>query len=245
MPADTNAIRFEVNGSERVGIYYLAETDQPAPFALFLHGMPGSEKNHDIAQALRAKGWHVLVIHFGGTWGSAGDYDMRQHPTDAAAALDFALGYSAKIDPTKIAVLGYSMGSRAALRVAHTDTRIGAVVSLGGFSDFSEVMLDPSFYPAVAPFLRGSTPDSLNKQFLSLGTGLQPYETVEALTPRPVLVVHATEDEVVPYFYGEALGATGEHVTFVPINGANHAFAAHRAELVTVVCDFLTRWANG
>lgn len=245
MPADTNAIRFEVNGSERVGIYYLAETDQPAPFALFLHGMPGSEKNHDIAQALRAQGWHVLVIHFGGTWGSGGDYDLQQHPAEALAALDFALGYPAKIDPAKIAVLGYSMGSRAALMTAHADSRIGSVVSLGGFSDFSEVMLDPSFYPAVAPFLRGSTPESLSKQFMRLGDGLQPYEVAANLAPRPVLVVHGTQDEVVPYFYGEALGTSGANVTFRAIDGANHAFAAHRAELVNIVCDFLTDWANG
>lgn len=241
MPADTTAIRFEVNGSGRVGIYYIAETEQPAPFALFLHGLPGSEKNHDIAQALRALGWHVLVIHFGGAWGSDGAYDLLQHPVDAAAALDFALTYPAKIDPSRIAVVGYSMGSRAALRAAHADLRFGAVVSLGGFSDFSEVMLDPSFYPSVVPFLRDATPERLSEQFARLGIGLQPYEAAQGIVPRPVLVVHGTADEVVPYFYGEALGATGEHVRFVPIEGANHAFAAHRAELVSVVCDFLTQ----
>jgi hypothetical protein len=245
MPADTTAIRFEVNGSERVGIYYLAETEQPAPFALFLHGMPGSEKNHDIAQALRASGWHVLVIHFGGTWGSAGDYDLRHHPAEAVAALDFALSYPAKIDSAKIAVLGYSMGSRAALLSAHDESRFKAIVSLAGFSDFSEVLLDPSFYPTVIPFLRGATESGMSKQMASIGNGLQPYEAIVALAPRPVLVVHGTQDEVVPYFYGEALAGTSEHVTFRPIDGANHAFAAHRAELVTVVCDFLTRWANG
>ena len=73
--ADTDALFFPItrpNGDQHilVGTYYLADTDQPAPFALLLHGIPGSEKNHDLAQHLRADGWHVLVLHFSGTWGS-------------------------------------------------------------------------------------------------------------------------------------------------------------------------------
>ncbi|MCU0466146.1 MAG: prolyl oligopeptidase family serine peptidase [Anaerolineae bacterium] len=242
MPADTNAIRFEFDGSERVGIYYLAETDQPAPLALLLHGMPGSEKNHDLAHALRALGWHALVIHFGGTWGSAGDYDLHQHPAEAVAALDFALAYpAAPIDPARVAVIGYSMGSRAALMAAHVDPRFKAVVSLAGFSDFTETMLAPSFYDSVAPFMRGATPAVLSKQFLRLGDGLQPHEAAAALAPRPVLVVHGTDDEVVPSFHADTLGAAGSHIAKVMVAGANHVFATQRPALIDAVCGFLSR----
>jgi pimeloyl-ACP methyl ester carboxylesterase len=243
MPADTHAVHFEVAGALRVGVYYTAG-DGPAPLALMLHGFPGSEKNHDLAQALRALGWHVLVLHFGGAWGSGGLYDLTQHPQDAQAALDFALSdrAPAPVDVRSIAVIGYSMGGRAALIAAHADERIGAVVSMGGFSDFSDTLLESSFFAPSLPFLHGATVEGLTAQFGVLARTLQPYEAAAAIAPRPVWVVHGTADEVVPYYHAPALAAGGSHIQLLPIEGANHTFASHRAPLIEAVCGALQAW---
>lgn len=235
--ADTTAIKF---GTGQIGVYYLADTDQPAPFAMLLHGIPGSEKNHDLAYQLRGRGWHVLVLHFAGAWGSAGSYDPQNHPAEVRTALDFVLSDKSPrlIDPSKIALVGFSLGGRAALLAAAEDERIKAVVSMGGICDFTEIMWIDEFYEGAAQFLNVTDVPDLKKRIASLSEGLQPNEALPKIAPRPVLLTQGTEDEIVPFYHLECFG-THNHVTKVPIQGANHLFALHRTELIQTVTQFL------
>lgn len=246
MPADTTSVCFPAQGGHTlVGVYYLAETTEPAPLAVLLHGFPGAEKNHDLAHTLRADGWHVLVPHFSGTWGSGGKYSFLTQPDDARSAVDYALSPKGDrpIDAHKVAVVGFSTGSRAAIMSALADERIGAVVSLAGFSDFSEGLLAEEFFHAVMPFVSGTSPAELKQEFVALGKGVQPAEAVKQLAPRPVLIVHGTEDEIVPFFHADAFCSGGEpHIHRVAIRGTNHVFARHRAELIMAVREFLNSW---
>src|SRR5258708_39478766 len=121
---------FMSGGAKIVGILYRALEAEPGPAAILLHRIPGSEKNLDVAYRLRDLGWHTLIVHFRGGWGSGGDYDMTTQPDDAVAAID----YIAALNPTKIALIGYSLGSRAAILAAHRDRRVGAVVSMAVIS---------------------------------------------------------------------------------------------------------------
>lgn len=237
--ADTTSVRF---GQGQIGIYYLADTDQPAPFAMLLHGIPGSEKNHDLAYHLRVKGWHVLVLHFMGAWGSGGSYNPLNHPDEVRAALDFVLSSQSPrpIDPSKVALVGYSVGSRAALMVSAEDTRVRAVVSIAGICDFSDVMLSDDFFAAVAQFLNVPDWAALKTLFFGMGKGLQPYEVLEKIAPRPVLLLHGTEDEIVPAIHLDGF-ASAAHVQKVLLPDAGHLFALHRAELVQTVSDFLEK----
>lgn len=240
MLADTNAVHFRSGDRTLVGTYYLADTDQPAPFALLLHGIPGSEKNYDIAQALREAGWHVLVPHFSGAWGSDGPYNIHTQADDAHAALQFALNYERPVRLDQLAVVGFSMGSRAALKFAVEEPRVGAIVSLVGFADFTDSMFPTEWFESLTPFLKGSTGQEMAAQYAKLAEGQQPYEMAKALAPRPVLAVHGTSDEVVPYFHLNMFSAP--HIQQLTIPNANHTLAAHRRELVAGVFDFLTGW---
>ena len=62
----------------------------PAPDVILLHGLPGNERNLDLAQAIRRAGWDVLTFTYRGAWGSPGDFSIANAMEDAAAALDFA-----------------------------------------------------------------------------------------------------------------------------------------------------------
>jgi len=241
--ADTDAIYFNAGGRQLVGSYYA--TDGEAPLALLLHGFPGSEKNHDLAHHLREKGWHALVLHFAGVWGSGGVYDLLQQPNDARAALDFALGSQAPrpVRAGKVAVIGYSMGSRAALMSAAADERIGAVVSMAGFCDFTDVTLERAIFQSVTPLLAGASIEALAAQFDALGQTTQPTEAAASIAPRPVLIVHGTADEIVPFFHAGAF--MGNHIHQAPIEGARHTFPHHRHVMIEAVEGFLSRWLEG
>ncbi|HLY26445.1 MAG TPA: alpha/beta fold hydrolase, partial [Aggregatilineales bacterium] len=142
------SLHFLCGNDQVVGVMYPAVGDGPRPALILLHGIPGTEKNVDIAYRLRELGWHSLILHFRGAWGSAGDYDMPGQPDDALASLDYLLNSRAEwtVDPSHIAVLGYSIGSRAALVAAYRDPRIGAVISVSGIADFEELMLSQEFF---------------------------------------------------------------------------------------------------
>lgn len=237
--ADSSCVLIPTPTHNLIGIAYLAATDEPAPFALLLHGIPGSEKNHDLAYELRRQGWHVFILHFSGAWGSGGVYDPLNQPTDAHAALDFFLSDQAPrpIDPDRIAVVGNSLGSRAALLAAANDPRLKAVVTIGGICDYSEVLLADEFFGQAAQFL-ASTPADLKQNWNNMGIGSQPMEVITQIAPRPVLVLHGTADEIVPYYHADAFAAAGEHVHLVKIDGATHGFDSHRPQLIQVVTEF-------
>ncbi|MFZ4812959.1 MAG: alpha/beta hydrolase family protein [Phototrophicaceae bacterium] len=247
--ADTDAIYFYAtrpDGTRLIltGVYYQADTKDPAPFALLLHGLPGSEKNHDLAHALRASGWHVLVLNFAGSWGSRGNYALLMQQDDVEETIDYILGERSPrpIDPQKIAVVGYSLGSRAAIMQAAQDERIGALVVISGVADYSLVHVEEENFYAVLPFVNGIKAKKLAEDFNSLGVGIQPRDAIKKVTPRPVLVVQGTEDEVM-----DPQNATmfiGENIKRIMIENANHEFASYRPELVAHVHDWLQAWVK-
>jgi pimeloyl-ACP methyl ester carboxylesterase len=84
------------------------------PTALVLHGIPGLEKNTDVAYALRDAGWNALVFHYRGCWGSEGDYTLAGIPDDVRAAVDTLLSGEFGVDAARIALIGH--GGRLQLR---------------------------------------------------------------------------------------------------------------------------------
>ena len=59
------------------------------PTLLLFHGFPGNEQNLDLAQAARRAGWHVLTLHYRGSWGSPGTFRFTQNPQDLHAVLTY------------------------------------------------------------------------------------------------------------------------------------------------------------
>jgi pimeloyl-ACP methyl ester carboxylesterase len=242
------SISFPSGAFRLVGALYVAAAagDSPRPTAILLHGMPGAEKNVDIAYRLRDLGWHTLIPHFRGTWGSDGNFDLTTQPDDAIAAVEYALHLpdSWRADPRRIALVGYSFGSRAAIVAARRDARVGAVVSLAGVADFDDLMMSSEFFMNSSHFLRGVSPESLRKQWLALGGEENPIAVVGQLA-QPLLIVHGTDDEVIPYFMAPALHeASGGRASLVSLEGADHAFTRQRASMVKVVTDWLEGWAR-
>ena len=229
-------------GNGLIGVLYTAPGDTPRPTAVLLHGIPGSEKNVDIAYRLRDLGWHSLIVHFAGTWGSAGKYDMTQQPAEASAAIDFLLttGNRWQVDPLQIVVIGSSLGARAALVAAHRDPRVAKVITLGGISDFDEVMLSDEFFKNAAAFLHGVDGTTVKRQWAALGGADNPITLIGNLS-QAVLIVHGTDDDTIPFYNGEALHQASRNADFMRIDGADHLFTRHRTVLVEAVTQWLIR----
>lgn len=107
--------------AEMNALFFLAAGEGPKPTMLLLHGLPGNERNLDVAQAVRRAGWNVLTLTYRGAWGSEGTFSLQNALADSAAALDFlrspAAALSYGIDVRRIVIAGHSMGGYMA---AHT-----------------------------------------------------------------------------------------------------------------------------
>ncbi len=114
------------------GFVLTANGQGPHPTAVLLHGLPGNEKNLDIAQSLRRAGFNILFFHYRGSWGSEGDYSFLTLHEDAQAALNFLRKHADKyhVDINKLSIIGHSFGGYTALRTGATDKNLTCVVGL-------------------------------------------------------------------------------------------------------------------
>ena len=92
-----------------LSVLYLAGGEGPHPAVLLLHGIPGFEKNFDLAHILRRAGFHVMIFHYSGSWGSEGTYSLANDLEDANTALDHLLADPA-VDRDRVYAVGHSLG---------------------------------------------------------------------------------------------------------------------------------------
>ncbi len=128
------------NQNIRIGqmnaLLHHAGGSHPRPAVLLLHGFPGWERNFDLAHVYRRAGFHALVIHYRGAWGSSGVFSFQNALEDAQTALTWLQNHK-DVDSSHIAVLGHSMGGWIALATAaktHVPTIAIAPANFGKYA---------------------------------------------------------------------------------------------------------------
>src|SRR6185436_1070940 len=135
-PADTaHPARMEVlhipsGGVQINGVAYLAAGAGPHPTVVLFHGLPGNEKNLDLAQAIRRAGWNVVTVNYRGSWGSPGNFSFRGNLADARATLAYVRANAEKlgVDARKLVVIGHSMGGWVTSQTAAADPDVAGAV---------------------------------------------------------------------------------------------------------------------
>lgn len=228
---------FHSGGDKLVGTLFLARGDEPKPTAVLLHGLPGIEKNYDIAHALRERGWNALIFHYRGSWGSGGDYRFVTLADDVRASLDYlSSGAHEQIDADRLALVGHSMGGWTAVK-AGADDRVRAIAVIGAVTEpsrlpFTAALAEESF----TPFLNGLTPEEFVKQWTGLDGVLEEAGGLD----RPLLIVHGANDSIVPVEQAHLLHhASGGRARLEIHPKANHAFVWHRRWLIDQVVPWL------
>ncbi len=62
------------------GVVYQPSGVGPHPTLVIMHGLPGNEKNLDLAQAVRRAGWNAVTFNYRGSWGSPGQFPVCAKP---------------------------------------------------------------------------------------------------------------------------------------------------------------------
>lgn len=227
------AALIESAGATLVGGLYSAGGAHPRPAVLLLHGLPGHEKNLDLAVDLRQVGVHCLYMHYRGAWGSAGDFSCAHLVADASAGWDW-LAQRPEVDPERIALVGFSLGGWVACALA-AQRKPAALVAVAPLADPRQAPLPADLATVSAATLRGTTSDRLTTEWAAL-TPLA--EFAAALRGLPMLLVTADGDGLFPPPHYEPLLAALPHVTRLRFPRADHIFSDVRSGLRHVV----TRW---
>lgn len=246
--ASTPALTIDSHGVPLLGVLHIPAGPGPHPVVVLLHGFPGNERNFDLAQALRRAGYAALVFHHRGSWGVGGSYSWGHVLEDAvavvAAVRDLVFAAAHRLDPSRVALVGHSLGGFAALMTAAADPEIAAVASIAGL-DFGAVdTASLSFDEDLLP-LRGTSSEALVAEMRAAGDAWSLPGLAPRLAERPVLLVGTGLDTVTPVathhepVVGAYLAASValEHRVFT----TDHALSDHRVALARTLVDFLDR----
>lgn len=206
--ASMQTMQIPSHGALLNGLVYVAAGAGPHPVVVLLHGFPGNERNLDLAQDMRRAGWDVVYFNYRGSWGTPGAFSFGHSIEDVASAIAYLRkpenAARLRADPTKIVLVGHSMGGFMATQGAAADPGIKGIALISGADMagmFQQVRASsPSEAAAVqkmgaglaeeglAP-LSGCTPAGLAQELSAHAPNWVFPSTVKALTARPVFVI--------------------------------------------------------
>jgi uncharacterized protein len=132
-PAAMAYVRIPSQGTLINGVLYTAAGPGPHPAVILLHGFPGYEQNLDLAHAMRRAGFHVLTLHYRGSWGSAGAFSFPHAIQDSDAAVQFLKAGKYHVDPRRIFVAGHSMGGFMAASAATHNPDVAGLIMISAW----------------------------------------------------------------------------------------------------------------
>jgi pimeloyl-ACP methyl ester carboxylesterase len=246
-PAKMAVLHIPSHGFSINGLIYEPSGAGPHPTLVICHGLPGNEKNLDLAQAVRRAGWNAVTFNYRGSWGSSGVFRFEQTLEDAAAVLTFlrdpANAKRLRIDTHRIAMAGHSMGGWVAAHTAAHDRELIGVILI---SAWNAGRPSKSHKAAVAEMadnmesLAGVTPETMAAELESNAKTFGLENTAEGLTRAPLLALTANDglapdtDALV-----KAIEAKGGHNVKTIHVATDHSWSDRRIFLESTVIDWL------
>lgn len=256
--ADTGAAHGEAL-TLRSGPYRLsAYLSRPAPSAasgagrqglVLCHGFPvapsatsGPSGYHELADRLAVDvGWTVLTFSFRGVSQSEGNFSLGGWLNDLKAATDALL---ARRDVDAVWLCGFAAGGALAICAAGEDARVRGVAAFAAPADFGDRASDARRFVAQARsagIIRDPAfPADLDAWARELRE-VRPLSLIGKIPPRPVLLVHGSNDEVVPLLDARALADAAEgQVELRTLVGAGHRLR-HDPRAIALLIGWLAR----
>lgn len=242
-----------------VGRLYSPQGSGPHPLVVLAHGFPGSELNFDLAVHLQGLGYHALVFHYRGAWGSEGDFSMTGALEDVASVLTYMrqpdTAEECGIDTDRIALVGHSFGGFLALMTAAQDPSVAACASIAGANYgllLEQIVSKPEpraqmeeMFEYAASFLKGYTSKKYCDEIANYGGKWNTIDYAPQLASRPLLLIGAEQDALLPNAQHHdplvaAIERTGggnlRHGVF---EATGHGFAGKRKTLAHLIGEWV------
>lgn len=201
----------------------------------------------------------MLYFNYRGSWGSPGDFSFSHAIEDTAAAVaslrESAMAKRLRLDPSRIVLLGHSMGGFMAVQGAAADSSILAIglisaADLGGripqplskeLEQATTQALSQAYAGEGMAPLAGCTPEGLARETIANAAQWSFQAKVDALKSRPALIV--TSDDglaAANTAFAAALRKAGDDRVTTLHLPTDHAYSDQRIPLSTAVLQWLT-----
>jgi pimeloyl-ACP methyl ester carboxylesterase len=251
-PARMEVLHIPSGGVRINGVAYLASGAGAHPTFVLLHGLPGNEKNLDLAQAVRRAGWNAITFNYRGSWGSPGVFRFGNNLEDADAVLKFladpANARQLGIDPAHIVIAGHSMGGWVAVLTAARHPELRGLVLISAADMASDARLSRDGLTKVMAdnmeALAGVTARSMADD-LAQGAAKSHWTFADAapgLAKMPMLVITA-DDGLAPQADSlvQRLHTLGNSRITTLHEPTDHSYSDKRIALETAVLDWLAQ----
>jgi pimeloyl-ACP methyl ester carboxylesterase len=237
--------------------WYIPAGTEPAPGIVLVHGWESSrDRTLPHAQVLHAAGFHVLTLDVRGH-GANGPEELpmtvAEYATDARAGV---AELRRRPEVTRIGLLGHSMGAAGSLVAAAADPDVDAVIAVATPAD-PHRLTRQTFRLAKLPI---PGPIAWPLAWLTTRVYLQPRgHTVRSISAThavrtiegPVMLVHGTDDGVVPVGDLARLEAArraarpGAVTETLAVEGGRHSWLYEFPEYRAATVRFLARELGG
>jgi hypothetical protein len=231
---------FNSDGHTLLGRVYRPDAPGKHPAVALCHGFPGDERNTDLAEEMALNGTAFLLFYYRGAWGSEGEYSFRWLEVSARDALRHLKGLP-YVDPDRVGIIGYSMGTLPAV-VTLGEGVVKAGVFMSPFADYGMLAPDEVIdYVASTNFelgkgkLNAPSVESYRDDIVWVREERNILALIKGVDV-PVLFVVGSADKLLPPEHSKALSeAANEPKRLVVIEGANHLYSDHRIPLIEAV----------
>jgi pimeloyl-ACP methyl ester carboxylesterase len=219
------------------------------PAIVICHGLPGNEKNLDLAQAVRRAGWNAVTFNYRGSWGSPGSYKFAQNLEDADAVLAYLReptnATKLGIDTKRIVLAGHSMGGWVTAMTAAHDHGLAGIILISA-ADMGQLgkMEHEKLVAEMADNmegLSGVTAESMANEDAQNSKAFGFTNAMAGLKDVPMLVLSA-DDGLAPQTDAlvQAIQAEGNHNVKAIHAATDHGWSDHRIFLESTIIEWLS-----
>ena len=255
-PARSAVIHIPSFGVDINGLVYVAAGAGPHPTLVLCHGLPGNEKNLDLAQAVRRAGWNAVTFNYRGSWGSPGVFSFAHTLQDAASVLAYlrapANAHAFGIDTSRIVLAGHSMGGWVTAQVAANDPALAGAIMFSawdaGAAGARGSSARANLVAGVAEnseTLAGTSSGALADELVAHGAAWSFPPLARKLAATKLLVL-TSDDGNGPNDMAlvTAIEGLGGHRVSVAHEATDHSWSDHRIALASLVLNWLAGFAE-
>lgn len=218
------------------------------PTLVLCHGYPSTalraaatnRSYPELADRIANEGWRVLTFAFRGCGRSTGDFSLGGWLEDVFHATDHARTLG---DTRGVWLAGFGTGGGLCVAATARRPEIAGVATLGSPADFKDWANHPrrllQHAREIGAIHHDDFPPSMDQWTRQLHE-IRPADEAAAVAPRPMLVLHGSEDETVPSFDARVLSDGHGDAELRIIPGAAHDLR-HDPRAVAILLGWLDR----
>jgi uncharacterized protein len=224
----------QVDDISIVGQLFLPDLEVKYPMVCLCHGAPSADLSQpgdggypELAEILCRRGLAVYWFNFRGAGDSGGNIDLAGWTRDLQSVLDYLWGLDS-FDKSNLSLAGFSVGAAVAIYVASKDNRVSRVIACACPAEITPLNQDDNWQSLINHFreigaIRDDDFPPSVEEWIANCQRIHPINHIAGIAPRPLLLIHGSEDNTVPVEDAQRLyEKAGLPKQLVIIDGAGH-----------------------